>query len=67
MCKRLILLAVLCLVGVWADQEKRELGDNRDVTMDVAVKLKNEYSDDVVSDLFALSHDLIKVAKVSGY
>jgi len=31
--------------------------------MDLAVKLKDQYADDVVSDLFALSYDLIKVAK----
>ena len=36
---------------------------NQDVSMDLAVKLKDQYADDVVSDLFALSYDLIKVAK----
>lgn len=42
-----------------------EEGD--DVTLDIAVKLKREYSDDVVSDLFATSYDLIKVARVINY
>lgn len=32
--------------------------------MDLVVKLKPEYADDIVSDLFALSYDLTKIAKV---
>lgn len=39
-------------------------GDDEHVTYDVAIKLKREYSDDLVSDLFATSYDLIKVARV---
>ena len=35
-----------------------------DLTLDVAVKLKDQYSDDIVSELFAISHDLVKIAKV---
>ena len=35
-----------------------------EVALDVAIKLKPEYSDDLVSDLFAASHDLQKIARV---
>ncbi len=38
-----------------------------DVTSDIAIKLKREYSDDLVSDLFAASYDLVKVARVNIY
>ncbi len=38
--------------------------DINDLTLDVAVKLKKEFSDEIVSDLFATSHDLTKLAKL---
>ncbi len=38
--------------------------DIDELTLDVAVKLKSDFTDDIVSDLFATSHDLTKLAKV---
>ena len=38
--------------------------DNSDLTLDFAIKLKRDYADDIVSDLFAESHGLNKVARV---
>lgn len=53
------LIVILALsVSVFGHVEE---GD--DVTLDVAIKLKREYSDDVVSDLFATSHNLIKISR----
>ena len=42
-----------------------ESSKNDQVTYDIAIKLKREFSDDLVSDLFATSYDLIKVARVT--
>ena len=54
------LIVILALsVSVFGHVEE---GD--DVTLDVAIKLKREYYDDVVSDLFATSHNLIKISRV---
>ena len=39
--------------------------DDDDLIRDFAVKLKKEYADDFVAELFALTHGLIKVAKVN--
>jgi hypothetical protein len=38
--------------------------DEDDYTLDLAIKLKPEYADEVVSDLFATAHNLRKIAKV---
>ncbi|RNA36544.1 hypothetical protein BpHYR1_041378 [Brachionus plicatilis] len=39
--------------------------DFEDIALDLAIKLKKEYSDDPVSDLFAASYDLQKIARIS--
>jgi hypothetical protein len=36
-----------------------------DYTYDIAIKLKEDFSDDLVSDLFAASYGLEKIAKVT--
>lgn len=36
-----------------------------DYTYDIAIKLKEDFSDDLVSDLFATSYGLEKIAKVT--
>jgi hypothetical protein len=45
--------------------------DNNDYlenySMDVAIKLKREFADELVSDLFATSHGIEKVARVSFF
>lgn len=46
-------------------EHSHEHDDHEQVTSDIAIKLKREYSDDLVSDLFAASYDLVKVARVS--
>jgi hypothetical protein len=38
-----------------------------ELTSDIAVKLKPEFADDLVSELFATTHDLTKVARVSQH
>lgn len=38
--------------------------DLEEFTLDLAIKLKKEFSDDPVSDLFAASYDLQKIARV---
>ncbi len=55
----IICLFIVCLVVVVRAQEAEEY------TSDIAIKLKREYADDLVSDLFASSYDLTKVARVS--
>lgn len=39
-------------------------GEYADMTMDVAVKLKCDFSDEYISDLFGESHDLQKIAEI---
>jgi hypothetical protein len=45
------------------DNDKNDNLDN--YSMDVAIKLKREFADELVSDLFATSHGIEKVARVS--
>ncbi len=40
--------------------------DSDSYALDVAIKLKREYADELVSDLFATSHGIEKVARVSS-
>ena len=56
-------IACLLIVCVMASASRAEEPD--EYTSDIAIKLKREYADDLVSDLFASSYDLTKVARVS--
>lgn len=49
------------------DNQNRHHEHDDQFTTDIAIKLKREYSDDLVSDLFAASYDLVKVARVNIY
>jgi hypothetical protein len=49
----------------YLNSNQEELDNHEeDYTYDVAIKLKEDFSDDLVSDLFATSYGLEKIAKV---
>ena len=47
------------------DPSSNELDSDDDYALDLAIKLKREYADDLVSDLFATSYGLEKIARVA--
>ena len=59
------------LVDYYTRSYKHNDNDNNDYldnySMDVAIKLKREFADELVSDLFATSHGIEKVARVSRF
>jgi hypothetical protein len=56
------------LVDHYTKSYKNYDNDNiENYSMDVAIKLKREFADELVSDLFATSHGIEKVARVSFF
>ena len=48
------------------ENDYTDLDDDDNYALDLAIKLKQEYADDLVSDLFATSYGLEKIARVAG-
>lgn len=57
----LLIISLLLLISQFIQVTQQQ----SDVASDIAIRLKKEYSDDLVSDLFATSYALIKVARVT--
>ena len=57
----LLIISLLLLISQFIQVTRQQ----SDIASDIAIRLKKEYSDDLVSDLFATSYDLIKVARVT--
>lgn len=73
---KLFKLVFICIISLtafksnanrYSGYDTDDLNDDDDVdyALDLAIKLKRDYSDDLVSELFATSHGLEKIARVS--